>query len=197
MSITIHPTAIVDDGAQIGEGSWVWHWVHICGGAKIGRDCSFGQNVFVGNRVVIGNNCKIQNNVSVYDNVTLEEDVFCGPSMVFTNVYNPRSAVSRKDEYRNTLVKRGVTIGANATIVCGTTLGEYAFVAAGAVINRNVKPYALMAGVPARQIGWISQHGDKLDLPLTGQGTATCAATGLCYLLQNDELTVQEKSTCK
>jgi UDP-2-acetamido-3-amino-2,3-dideoxy-glucuronate N-acetyltransferase len=197
MSITIHPTAIVDDGAQIGEGSRVWHWVHICDGAKIGRDCSFGQNVFVGNRVVIGNNCKIQNNVSVYDNVTLEDDVFCGPSMVFTNVYNPRSAVSRKDEYRNTLVKRGVTIGANATIVCGTTLGEYAFVAAGAVINRNVKPYALMAGVPARQIGWMSQHGEKLDLPLTGQGKATCAATGLRYLLQNDELTVQEKSTCK
>jgi UDP-2-acetamido-3-amino-2,3-dideoxy-glucuronate N-acetyltransferase len=195
MSITIHPTAIVDEGAQIGEGSRVWHWVHISGGAKIGRDCSFGQNVFVGNRVVIGNNCKIQNNVSVYDNVTLEDNVFCGPSMVFTNVYNPRSAVSRKDEYRNTLVKRGVTIGANASIVCGTTLGEYAFVAAGAVINRNVKPYALMAGVPARQIGWISQHGEKLDLPLTGQGTASCAATGLSYLLQNDEVTVQEKST--
>ena len=197
MSITIHSTAIVDDGAQIGEGSRIWHWVHISGGAKIGRDCSFGQNVYVGNRVVIGNNCKIQNNVSVYDNVTLEDDVFCGPSMVFTNVYNPRSAVSRKDEYRNTLVKRGVTIGANATIVCGTTLGEYAFVAAGAVINRSVKPYALMAGVPAKQIGWMSQHGEKLDLPLTGQGTATCAATGLRYLLQNDELTVQEKSTCK
>ena len=197
MSITIHSTAIVDDGAQIGDGSRIWHWVHISGGAKIGRDCSFGQNVYVGNRVVIGNNCKIQNNVSVYDNVTLEDDVFCGPSMVFTNVYNPRSAVSRKDEYRHTLVKRGVTIGANATIVCGTTLGEYAFVAAGAVINRDVKPYALMAGVPARQIGWMSQFGEKLDLSLTGQGTATCATTGLRYLLQNDELTVQEKSTCK
>ena len=197
MSVTIHPTAIVDEGAQIGEGSRVWHWVHISGGAQIGRDCSFGQNVFVGNRVVIGNNCKIQNNVSVYDNVTLEDDVFCGPSMVFTNVYNPRSAVSRKDEYRNTLVKRGVTLGANCTIVCGTTLGEYAFVAAGAVINRNVKPYALMAGVPARQIGWMSQFGEKLDLPLTGQGTATCAATGLQYLLQNDELTVQENPACK
>jgi UDP-2-acetamido-3-amino-2,3-dideoxy-glucuronate N-acetyltransferase len=197
MSITIHPTAIVDEGAQIGEGSRVWHWVHISGGAKIGRDCSFGQNVYVGNRVVIGNNCKIQNNVSVYDNVTLEDDVFCGPSMVFTNVYNPRSAVSRKDEYRNTLVKRGVTIGANATIVCGTTLGEYAFVSAGGVINRNVKPYALMAGVPAKQIGWMSRHGEKLDLPLTGQGTATCAATGLRYLLQNNELIVEEKLTCK
>ena len=197
MSYTAHPSAIIDEGAQIGDGSRIWHWVHICGGAKIGRDCSFGQNVFVGNRVVIGNNCKIQNNVSVYDNVTLEDDVFCGPSMVFTNVYNPRSAVSRKDEYRNTLVRRGVTLGANCTIVCGTTLGEYAFVAAGAVINRDVKPYALMAGVPARQIGWMSQHGDKLDLPLTGQGTATCGATGLRYQLQNDELTVRENPTCK
>lgn len=197
MSITIHPSAIVDEGAQIGDGSRIWHWVHICGGAQIGRDCSFGQNVFVGNRVVIGNNCKIQNNVSVYDNVTLEDDVFCGPSMVFTNVYNPRSAVSRKDEYRNTVVRRGVTLGANCTVVCGTTLGEYAFVAAGAVINRNVKPYALMAGVPAKQIGWMSQHGEKLDLPLTGQGTATCAATGLQYLLQNDVLTVSENPTCK
>jgi UDP-2-acetamido-3-amino-2,3-dideoxy-glucuronate N-acetyltransferase len=197
MSVTIHPTAIVDEGAEIGDGSRVWHWVHISSGARIGLNCSFGQNVFVGNKVTIGNNCKIQNNVSVYDDVKLEDDVFCGPSMVFTNVYNPRSAVSRKDEYRNTLVKRGVTIGANATIVCGTTLGEYAFVAAGAVINRNVKPYALMAGVPAKQIGWMSQHGDKLDLPLAGQGTATCAATGLQYRLQNDSLTVQENDACK
>ncbi len=197
MSVTIHPTAIVDEGAQIGEGSRVWHWVHISGGAKIGRDCSFGQNVFVGNRAVIGNNCKIQNNVSVYDNVTLEDDVFCGPSMVFTNVYNPRSAVSRKDEYRNTLVKRGVTLGANCTVVCGTTLGEYAFIAAGAVVNRNVKPYALMAGVPAKQIGWMSQHGAKLDLPLTGPSQATCSATGLRYQLQNGELTVLENPTCK
>ena len=192
MPTTIHPTAIVDAGAQLGEGCRVWHWVHISAGARIGRDCSFGQNVFVGNKVVIGNNCKIQNNVSVYDNVTLQDDVFCGPSMVFTNVYNPRSAVSRKDEYRNTLVKRGVTIGANATIVCGTTLGEHAFVAAGAVINKDVKPYALMAGVPARQIGWMSQHGDKLDLPLTGHGSATCAATGIKYALKGDQLYLQE-----
>ena len=191
MSITIHSTAIVDEGAQIGEGSRVWHWVHISGGAKIGRDCSIGQNVFVGNRVVIGNNCKIQNNVSVYDNVILEDNVFCGPSMVFTNVYNPRSAVSRKDEYRNTLVKRGVTLGANCTVVCGTTLGEYAFVAAGAVINRNVKPYALMAGVPAKQIGWMSQHGERLDLPLTGNGQTACASTGKNYTLQNGNLTLK------
>lgn len=188
MNVTIHPTAIVDEGAEIGEGSRVWHWVHISGGAKIGRDCSFGQNVFVGNRVVIGHNCKIQNNVSIYDNVTLEDDVFCGPSMVFTNVYNPRSAVSRKDEYRNTIVKRGVTLGANCTVVCGTTLGEYAFVAAGAVINRDVKPYALMAGVPAKQIGWMSQFGDRLELPLTGSGEATCPHTGVIYKLENGTL---------
>jgi UDP-2-acetamido-3-amino-2,3-dideoxy-glucuronate N-acetyltransferase len=185
MPVTIHPTAIVDEGAQIGEGSRVWHWVHISSGAKIGRDCSFGQNVFVGNKVVIGNNCKIQNNVSVYDNVTLEDDVFCGPSMVFTNVYNPRSAVSRKDEYRNTLVKRGVTLGANCTVVCGATLGEYAFVAAGAVINRNVKPYALMAGVPAKQIGWMSQFGENLALPLVGNAEAICTETGLAYVLRD------------
>jgi UDP-2-acetamido-3-amino-2,3-dideoxy-glucuronate N-acetyltransferase len=183
MSITIHPTAIVDEGAQVGEGSRIWHWVHICGGAKIGRDCTFGQNVFVGNRVVIGNNVKIQNNVSVYDNVTLEDDVFCGPSMVFTNVYNPRSAVSRKDEYRDTVVKRGATLGANSTVVCGITIGEYAFVAAGAVINRDVKPYALMAGVPARQIGWMSQFGERLDLPLEGNAETKCPHTGGAYQL--------------
>ncbi len=153
MAVTIHPTAIVDEGAQIGEGSRVWHWVHICSGARIGERCSFGQNVFVGNDVLIGNNVKVQNNVSIYDAVTLEDDVFCGPSMVFTNVYNPRSAVTRKDEYRRTLVKRGATLGANSTIVCGVTVGEYAFVAAGAVINRDVRPYALMAGVPLGRSG--------------------------------------------
>lgn len=183
MSTTIHPTAIVDEGAQIGEGCRIWHWVHICAGARIGRGCSFGQNVFVGNRVAIGNNVKIQNNVSVYDNVTLEDDVFCGPSMVFTNVYNPRSGVSRKDEYRDTIVMRGATLGANCTVICGTSIGEYAFVAAGAVINRDVKPYALMAGVPARQIGWMSQFGERLDLPLTGSAETTCTATGKLYKL--------------
>lgn len=192
MSVTIHPTAIVDEGAHLGVGSRVWHWVHISGGAQIGRDCSFGQNVFVGNRVVIGNNCKIQNNVSVYDNVILEDDVFCGPSMVFTNVYNPRSAVSRKDEYRNTLVKRGVTLGANSTVVCGTTLGEYAFVAAGAVVNRNVKPYALMAGVPAKQIGWMSQFGERLDLPLEGNAETLCPQTGQKYVLRDGYCSVQK-----
>ena len=192
MSVTIHPTAIVDPGAQIGDGSRIWHWVHISAGAKIGRDCSFGQNVFVGNKVVIGNNCKVQNNVSVYDNVTLEDDVFCGPSMVFTNVYNPRSAVSRKDEYRHTLVKRGVTLGANCTIVCGTTLGEFAFVAAGAVINRDVKPYALMAGVPAKQIGWMSQFGERLELPLTGNAETFCPHTALKYILRDGCCSVKE-----
>lgn len=192
MSYTAHPSAIIDEGAQIGDGSRIWHWVHICGAAKIGGDCSFGQNVFVGNRVVIGNNCKIQNNVSVYDNVTLEDDVFCGPSMVFTNVYNPRSAVSRKDEYRNTLVRRGATLGANCTVVCGATIGEYAFVAAGAVVNRDVKPYALMAGVPARQIGWMSQFGERLELPLDGNAQTRCSQTGLSYVLRDGYCTLEE-----
>ena len=182
-NFTVHPTAIVDAGAQIGAGSRVWHWVHICGQAVIGEKCSLGQNVFVGNRVRIGNNCKIQNNVSLYDNVTLEDDVFCGPSMVFTNVYNPRSAVTRKDEYRDTVVRHGATLGANCTIVCGVTIGEFAFVAAGAVINRNVPAYALMAGVPARQIGWMSEYGERLELPLTGDGQTTCPHTGRAYHL--------------
>ena len=188
MSYTAHPTAIVDAGAAIGEGTRIWHWVHVSGGARIGPRCSLGQNVFVGNRVVIGENCKIQNNVSIYDNVTLEDDVFCGPSMVFTNVYNPRSHVPRKDEYRDTLVRRGATLGANCTIVCGVTIGEYAFVGAGAVVTRDVKPYALMTGVPARQIGWMSQHGERLELPLTGSGEATCTATGMRYRLTDGKV---------
>jgi UDP-2-acetamido-3-amino-2,3-dideoxy-glucuronate N-acetyltransferase len=187
MSISIHPSAIVDEGAQIGAGSRVWHWVHICSGARIGKDCSFGQNVFVGNRVVIGNKVKVQNNVSVYDGVEIEDDVFCGPSMVFTNVYNPRSAVSRKDEYRPTVVRKGATLGANCTIVCGTVIGEYAFVAAGAVVNRDVKSFALMAGVPAQQIGWMSRFGERLGLPLKGNATFVCPNTGDTYQLINDE----------
>lgn len=181
---TIHPSAIVDPGAELGADTRVWHFAHVCGGARIGRACSLGQNVFVGNDVLIGNRVKIQNNVSVYDAVTLEDDVFCGPSMVFTNVYNPRAAVVRKDEYRHTLVRRGATIGANATIVCGTTIGEYAFIAAGAVVNRDVPAFALMAGVPARQIGWMSRHGERLPLPLTGAGSARCPHTGDTYLLE-------------
>lgn len=183
---SVHLTAIVDEGASIGEGTRIWHWVHVCGQAVIGRGCSLGQNVFIGNKVVIGNNVKIQNNVSVYDNVTLEDDVFCGPSMVFTNVYNPRSAVSRKDEYRDTLVKRGATMGANCTIVCGNTVGEYAFIGSGAVVNRDVPAYALMVGVPARQIGWMSEHGERLDLPLEGNAEAKCSASGVVYRLQGN-----------
>jgi UDP-2-acetamido-3-amino-2,3-dideoxy-glucuronate N-acetyltransferase len=187
---TVHSTAIVDEGAEIGEGSRVWHWVHVCGGAKIGVGVSLGQNVFVGNKVVIGDHCKVQNNVSVYDNVRLEEGVFCGPSMVFTNVYNPRSLIERKDEYRNTLVKKGATLGANCTIVCGVVIGQYAFVGAGAVINQDVSPYALMVGVPAKQIGWMSEFGEKLDLPVNGKGEAICQHTGERYLLNGALLDV-------
>lgn len=185
---TVHPSAIVDEGAQIGEGSRVWHFVHVCGGAKIGKGVSLGQNVFVGNKVTIGDKCKIQNNVSIYDNVTLEEGVFCGPSMVFTNVYNPRSLIERKNEYRDSLVKKGATLGANCTIVCGTTVGEYAFVGAGAVINKDVKPYALMVGVPARQIGWMSEYGEQIPLPVQGQGEYICPHTGHKYTLSGTSL---------
>ncbi|MDR7142198.1 acyltransferase [Rhizobium sp. BE258] len=185
MSITIHPTAIVDEGAEIGEGSRIWHWAHVCGGAKIGAGVSLGQNVFVGNKVTIGDKCKIQNNVSVYDNVTLEEGVFCGPSMVFTNVFNPRALIERKSEYRETRVRLGASLGANCTIVCGVTVGEFAFVGAGAVVNRDVPDYALMVGVPARQIGWMSQFGERLDLPLTGNSQTVCEHTGQRYELRD------------
>jgi UDP-2-acetamido-3-amino-2,3-dideoxy-glucuronate N-acetyltransferase len=183
MTYSVHPSAIIDDGAQIGEGSRVWHFAHVCGGAKVGKGVSLGQNVFVGNKVVIGDSCKIQNNVSVYDNVTLEEGVFCGPSMVFTNVYNPRSLIERKNEYRDTLVKRGATLGANCTIVCGTTVGEYAFLGAGAVVNKDVKPYALMVGVPAKQIGWMSEYGEQIPLPVDGNGKYVCPHSGFEYEL--------------
>ncbi len=189
---TVHPTAIVDTGASIGAGTRIWHWVHVCGGAVLGQGCSLGQNVFVGNDVRIGNNVKIQNNVSVYDAVTLEDDVFCGPSMVFTNVYNPRAAVARKDEYRRTLVRQGATIGANATIVCGSTVGRYAFVGAGAVVQKDVPDFALVVGVPARQIGWMSRFGERLDLPLQGQGEAVCQHTGDRYQLAGNSLTLHQ-----
>lgn len=189
MTYSKHDSAIVDEGAQIGEGSRIWHFVHVCAGARIGKGVSLGQNVFVGNRVVIGDRCKIQNNVSVYDNVTLEEGVFCGPSMVFTNVYNPRSLIERKSEYRDTLVKKGATLGANSTIVCGCTIGEYAFIGAGAVVNKDVPAYALMVGVPARQIGWMSEFGEQLDLPLQGQAEVTCTHSGARYVLQGSALT--------
>lgn len=186
--MSVHPSAIVDEGAQIGAGTRVWHWVHVCGGAKIGAGCSLGQNVYVGNRVTIGDNVKIQNNVSVYDDVVIEDDVFCGPSMVFTNVYNPRSAVPRKDEYRTTTIRKGATMGANCTIVCGVEIGECAFVAAGAVVNRDVPAFALVAGVPARQVGWMSAHGERLDLPLTGNGEAKCPGDGSLYRLENGKV---------
>lgn len=188
MSTRIHSSAIVDEGAVLGERTRVWHFVHVCGGARIGRQVSLGQNVFVGNRTVIGDHCKVQNNVSVYDNVTLEAGVFCGPSMVFTNVMNPRARVERKDEFRDTLVREGATLGANCTVVCGVTIGRYAFVGAGAVINRDVPDFALMAGVPARQLGWMSRHGERLDLPLTGEGEVRCPHTGDRYRLQGDSL---------
>jgi UDP-2-acetamido-3-amino-2,3-dideoxy-glucuronate N-acetyltransferase len=187
-NLSIHPTAIVDEGAQIGEGSRIWHWVHVCGGAKIGKGVSLGQNVFVGNKVVIGDHCKIQNNVSVYDNIILEDGVFCGPSMVFTNVYNPRSLIERKNEYRNTIVKKGATLGANCTVVCGITIGTYAFVGAGAVVNKDVKSYALMVGVPAKQIGWMSEYGEQIPLPLSGEGSYICPHTGQQYTMHNDNL---------
>jgi UDP-2-acetamido-3-amino-2,3-dideoxy-glucuronate N-acetyltransferase len=185
MSFTVHPTAIVDEGAEIGANSRIWHWVHVCGGAKIGTGVSLGQNVFVGNKVVIGDNCKIQNNVSVYDNVILEDGVFCGPSMVFTNVFNPRALIERKNEYRETRVRRGASLGANCTIVCGVTVGAFAFIGAGAVVNRDVPDYALMVGVPARQIGWMSQFGERLDLPLTGNADTICEQTGQKYELRD------------
>mgnify|MGYP000144432669 CR=1 FL=1 len=189
MNYHIHKSAIVDDGAKIGDKTRVWHFVHVCSGAKIGEGCSLGQNVFVGNKVTIGNNVKVQNNVSVYDNVHIEDDVFCGPSMVFTNVYNPRSLIERKSEYRNTLIHKGATLGANCTIVCGVTVGAYAFVGAGAVINKDVPNYALMVGVPAKQIGWMSEYGEALDMPLEGQQESTCPYTGDVYKLEGCSLT--------
>lgn len=188
MNYFVHLSAIVDDGAQIGEGSRIWHFTHVCGGAKIGKGVSLGQNVFVANIVVIGNYCKIQNNVSVYDHVTLEDGVFCGPSVVFTNVYNPRAFVERKSEYQETLIKKGATLGANSTIICGMTIGEFAFIGAGSLVNKDVKPYALMVGVPAHQVGWMSKFGEKIPLPLEGSGEYTCPHTGAQYQLQGASL---------
>ncbi len=186
-----HESAIVDEGASIGQDSRVWHFVHVCSGAKIGQGVSLGQNVFIGNKVTIGDHCKIQNNVSVYDNVHLEEGVFCGPSMVFTNVYNPRSLIERKDEYLNTIVKKGATLGANCTIVCGITINEFGFVGAGAVINKDVPAYALMVGVPAKQIGWMSEYGEQLSLPVEGSGEEICKRSGKTYILCDNNLTVE------
>lgn len=183
-----HPSSIIDEGAQIGKGTRVWHWVHVCKTARIGTDCSLGQNVFIGDNAVVGNNVKIQNNVSVYDGVIIEDDVFCGPSMVFTNVYNPRSAIERKNEYRRTYIQKGATLGANCTIVCGTTVGKYAFVGAGSVVKDTVADYALVVGVPARQVGWMSEFGEQLDLPLVGNGSTTCPHSGDTYHLTDSVL---------
>nr|WP_320020658.1 acyltransferase [uncultured Draconibacterium sp.] len=177
-----HETAIIDEGAKIGEGSKIWHFCHVMGSAEMGKNCILGQNVFVGNKVKLGNNVKVQNNVSLYEGVICEDDVFCGPSMVFTNVINPRSAVERKTEFKPTLVKKGTSIGANATIVCGATLGEYCFIGAGAVITKDVKPFALMVGVPALQKGWVSRSGAILGADLV------CPDTGEKYKLVGDNL---------
>ena len=193
MNYQVHETAIVDKGAKIGVNSRIWHWTHVCAGAQIGSDVSLGQNVFVGNKVIIGDKCKIQNNVSIYDNVYLEEGVFCGPNMVFTNVYNPRSLIERKREYQDTFIKKGASLGANCTIVCGVTVGKFAFVGAGAVVNKDVLTYALVVGVPAKQIGWMSEYGEKLDLPVLGNAQTTCKHTGQQYFLKNDQLTVSNK----
>lgn len=181
----IHSTAIVDEGAVIGEGTSIWHWTHICGGARVGCHCSLGQNVFIGNDVVIGSRVKIQNNVSIYDSVHIEDDVFCGPSMVFTNVYNPRAEIQRKAEYKKTLVRRGATIGANATIVCGVTIGEYAFIGASALVNKDVPNFALMLGVPARQVGWMSRFGKRLEFSDNCGDEVVCQDTGDRYTLEN------------
>ncbi|MDY6905680.1 MAG: acyltransferase [Thermodesulfobacteriota bacterium] len=193
----IHETAIVEKGAIIGKGTRIWHWAHVCGGATLGSDCNLGQNVFVSGKARVGNNVKIQNNVSVYDNVVLEDYVFCGPSMVFTNVYNPRSEFPRKKEFKKTLVKKGATLGANCTIICGITIGQYAFIAAGAVVNKDVKPFALMAGIPARQIGWMSRFGEQLDLPIEGAGHANCPHTGDEYNLHNGQLILSSPNNDK
>ena len=192
--IFVHESAIVDEGASIGPDSRIWHFVHVCSGAQLGRSVSLGQNVFIGNRVSIGNNVKIQNNVSVYDDVVLEDDVFCGPSMVFTNVYNPRSAIERKSEYRPTMVRQGATLGANCTIICGVEIGQHAFVGAGAVVNTDVPAYALVVGVPARQIGWMSRHGEQLELSVTGDGLASCSHSADCYQMIDGIVSVIENS---
>jgi len=188
--IYIHESSFIDDNVEIGQGTKIWHFSHILKDSKIGNDCNFGQNVVVGPNVIIGNNVKIQNNVSVYEGVTLEDGVFCGPSCVFTNVNNPRSEIVRKKELRKTFVKRGVTLGANCTIICGVSIGAFAFIGAGAVISKDVPSYALMVGVPAKQVGWMSEYGEKLDLPLTGNAETTCKHTAQKYELKGNQVTL-------
>lgn len=184
----IHQSAIIDKGATIGKNCKIWHWVHVCKGAVIGDNCSLGQNVFIANEVRIGNNVKIQNNVSIYDKVFLSNNVFCGPSMVFTNVINPRSAINRKEEYKSTIVEEGVSFGANSTIICGIKIGKYAFIGAGSLVNKNVKPFSIVVGVPAKQIGWMSIYGERIALPLNGLGQWECPKTGLMYTLRGEVL---------
>ncbi len=183
----IHETAVIDEPCSIGVGSKVWHFSHIMKDAVLGNDCNLGQNVVISPRVTLGNNVKVQNNVSIYTGVICEDDVFLGPSMVFTNIVNPRSAVVRKDKYVKTLVQKGASIGANATVVCGNTIGSFAMVGAGAVITKDVSPYALVVGNPARQIGWVSEYGHRLEFDESGK--ATCEESGQEYLLENDEVT--------
>ena len=185
-----HSTAEIDAGASIGEGTMIWHWSHVCAGAKIGTRCSIGQNAYIGNEAIIGNGVKIQNNVSIYDKVIIEDNVFCGPSAVFTNVKNPRSEISRKSEYLTTLIKTGATLGANCTVVCGITIGKYAFVAAGSVVTKDIKDYALVMGIPAVQVGWMSRHGERIPLPTTGSGTWLCPNNGEIYRLNNGTLEI-------
>jgi UDP-2-acetamido-3-amino-2,3-dideoxy-glucuronate N-acetyltransferase len=184
MSYFAHPTAIIDEGCNIGEGVKIWHFSHIMPGCVIGEDCNIGQNVFIGTKVVLGRNVKVQNNVSVYEGVICEDDVFIGPSAVFTNVINPRSAVNRKNEFRKTILHKGVTVGANATIVCGNEIGEYAFIGAGAVVVKPVPAYALVVGNPARQTGWMSEYGEHLYF--NEHGMATCEQTNEKYVLENN-----------
>ncbi|MCB0501096.1 MAG: N-acetyltransferase [Bacteroidetes bacterium] len=186
-----HESAVIDDGCQIGEGTQIWHFSHLMGKAIIGKNCNLGQNVFISDNVVLGNNVKVQNNVSIYTGVICEDDVFLGPSMVFTNVTNPRSAVNRRDEYAKTLVKKGATIGANATIVCGNTIGAFAFIGAGAVVTTDVPNYALVVGNPAKQIGWMSEYGNRLEF--NGKGSAQCKSSGDEYRL-NDGKVVKVRS---
>lgn len=191
MTYFSHSTAIIDEGASVGDRSKIWHFVHVCSGAKIGKDVSLGQNVFVGNKVSIGDGCKIQNNVSIFDEVVLEADVFCGPNMVFTNVYNPRASVPRKNEYRKTVVKKGATIGANATILCGLVIGDFAFIGAGAVVTEDVKPYSLVVGVPARQQGWITEFGEKIPVKVGCSGEFYCIQQSKQYCVEPERVTVK------
>jgi UDP-2-acetamido-3-amino-2,3-dideoxy-glucuronate N-acetyltransferase len=191
-SIFIHPSSYVEEKTQIGQGTKIWHFSHICSGSKIGQNVTIGQNVYIASKASIGSNCKIQNNVSIYDCVILESDVFCGPSVVFTNVINPRSFVERKNEYMETIVKKGVTLGANSTIVCGIILGEYSLIGAGSVVTKDVKPYSLNVGNPSKQIGWIDKCGEKLNLPLFSNSSLSCISDGMKYILRGDQIHVED-----